>query len=139
MYKCIYLTFVNIVAVYNCRDIEKKMIERLEKIIEYADLSIRAFAIKCGIHENTLDKQMRGHRSVSLDTVMAILNTFPQLSAEWLMRGEGKMFKDKPDIAKMIMLTDTISTLQGKINDDKKIIDLLNEKIGKLENKLKKQ
>lgn len=64
------------------------MIERIKTIIAHYDLSIRAFAIKCGLKDNTLTNQLNGVRELSLATVNAILSTFEDVSSEWLLRGK---------------------------------------------------
>ena len=57
------------------------MIERIKEIIAYSGLSDRAFAIKCGLAQNTLNRQLNGVRELSLATVMLyypLLKIFPQ-------------------------------------------------------------
>lgn len=78
-----------------CDDIDMDISIRLSEIIKYFGLSVRAFAIKCGISQPTLDKQLKGQRAISLDTVLNVLKTYPEISAEWLLRGVGNMIKDK--------------------------------------------
>ncbi|MDE5975433.1 MAG: helix-turn-helix domain-containing protein [Muribaculaceae bacterium] len=114
------------------------LLERIKELIGYSNLSLRAFCNRCGISQPTLDKQVRGLRGVSLETVLNILSAFPDLSAEWLMRGTGEMFQgEKPDInvEKINKLIDTIATLQEAINAKSETIRLLTEKIKQLENK----
>ena len=67
------------------------MISRIKDIIAYYGLSTRAFALKCGIAQNTLNKQLNGVRELSLVTVNSILDTFEEISSEWLLRGKGEM------------------------------------------------
>ena len=67
------------------------MISRIKEIIAYYSLSNRAFAIKCGLKDNTFINQLNGVREVSLNTINAILLSFEDISAEWLLRGKGQM------------------------------------------------
>ncbi len=67
------------------------MISRIKDIIAYYGLSTRAFALKCGIAQNTLNRQLNGVRELSLVTVNSILDTFEEISSEWLLRGKGEM------------------------------------------------
>ena len=112
------------------------MIERLKDIISHYGYSERAFALKCGLKQATLDKQLKGLRAVSLDTITAILNTFGDISAEWLMRGNGSMFVNSDeasaDYEKMARLVDTITMLQAAINEKSKTIQALEQEIQKL-------
>lgn len=122
------------------------MIERIKTIIAHYDLSIRAFAIKCGLKDNTLTNQLNGVRELSLATVNAILSTFEDISSEWLLRGKGTMLLSDieherniiPDsnMERMNRLVDTIATLQGALNEKDKTIKLLEEKVKRLETEL---
>lgn len=69
-------------------------IHRINELMQDRQLhSVRELSSKCGVLEGTLAKQLRGERAISLDTISAILAAFPDVSAEWLMRGDGPMTK----------------------------------------------
>ena len=104
-------------------------------------MSDRAFALKCGIKQNTFSNQMNGVRELSLTTVNAILNTFENISAEWLLRGTGNMLlsENQPQdesTERIAMLVDTITTLQKALNEQTKINQLQTEQIKKLTGEL---
>ena len=108
------------------------MISRIKEIITYSGLSDRAFALRCGLAQNTLNRQLNGVRELSLSTVNAILNTFTDISSEWLLRGKGQMLlsevnNDAQNIERVTRLADTITNLQGTINEQMKTIQLLTE------------
>lgn len=108
------------------------MISRIKRIIAYTELSERAFAIKCGLKTNTFNNQITGNRELSLLTVSAILSTYEDISAEWLLRGEGKMLisENQPNdenTERIAMLVDTIATLQKTINEQMKTIQMLSD------------
>ena len=107
------------------------MIERIKKVIEHAGLSDRAFALKCGINQPTLFNQLKGLRSVSLDTARAIVNSFPEISGNWLLTGEGEMLKTTStlDIDRISTLVDTIATLQEAIKEKNKTIAILTDQL----------
>ena len=117
------------------------MINRIKEIIAYSGLSDRAFAIKCGVAQNTLNRQLNGVRELSLVTVNAILNTFEDISTEWLLRGKGEMLISKStrkdeSTERIARLVDTITTLQGTINEQMKTIQLLNEENKRIKGEL---
>ena len=115
------------------------IVDRLKSVISYAKLSDRAFAIRCGLKQPTLDKQLRGLRAVSLETIVAIANSYPEISRDWLLVGEGEMLLSQNKEAERIdMLIDTIATLQEAINSKTGTIALLNDRIKQLENQLNK-
>ena len=68
------------------------MVERILKLIETKTYGNEAdFALKIGIKQQTLNNYTNGKRPVKLDTVLAILHTYSDISAEWLIRGKGEM------------------------------------------------
>lgn len=99
------------------------MIERIKKIINHYGLSDRAFAIKCGIKQNTFSNQINGVREISLQTINSILITFENISAEWLLRGNGEMLltSEQPTASnendRLSKLIDTIAFQQDTINN----------------------
>lgn len=116
------------------------MIERVKKVIAHTGLSDRAFAIKCGINQPTLFNQLKGLRNISLDTIKAVANTFPEISGDWLLTGNGEMIKVEPamDIDRIATLVDTIATLQKAISEKDKTIAILADQIEQLKNQLNK-
>lgn len=104
-------------------------------------MSDRAFAIKCGIKQNTFSNQLNGARELSLATINAILITFEDISSDWLLRGKGEMLisdslKENDNTERISRLVDTITTLQGTINEQTKTIQLLSEENKKLSGEL---
>lgn len=99
------------------------MIERIKKIINHYGLSDRGFAIKCGIKQNTFSNQINGVREISLQTINSILITFENISAEWLLRGNGEMLltSEQPTASnendRLNKLIDTIAFQQDTINN----------------------
>ena len=117
------------------------MISRIKEIITYSGLSDRAFALRCGLAQNTLNRQLNGVRELSLSTVNAILNTFVDISSEWLLSGKGQMLlsevnNDAQNIERVTRLADTIANLQGTINEQMKTIQLLTEDNKKIRGEL---
>ena len=104
------------------------MVNRISKLIESTGLNPASFAAKIGVQQMTLWGQLNGKRKLSLDSVLAILNSYPELSAEWLMRGTGEMKKGNDAQEKRLdNLVDVISMQQETIRN-------LQEKIKQLQN-----
>lgn len=112
------------------------MISRIKELIDYLKMSNRAFALKCGLKDNTFFNQLNGNRELSLSTVNSILQTFDFVSSEWLMRGIGSMLKSDvsttDEMEKIERLVDTITTLQSALNEKSKTIQILEQEIQKL-------
>lgn len=95
------------------------MIERVKKVIEQKSKSVREFSLMIGVKQVTLNQQILGSRSLSLDTVVAILNSFEDISAEWLLRGKGEMYarQEEPNLewnAKVDFLNEKEITIKLK-------------------------
>ncbi len=110
------------------------MTERIKLLVSQMGLSTRAFALNCGLKQNTLTNQLNGMRELSLSTITAILYTYPDVSSEWLLRGEGEMIKIDQSIKEL----ERINKLNNIIDSLQEVIDAKNERIAQLENQLKK-
>lgn len=76
--------------------------QRLNEIKNNYNLSGARFADKVGKVKNTFANYLNGSRPIPTDVIVDILNTFPDLSADWLLRGKGDMFnKVNPDVERM--------------------------------------
>lgn len=99
------------------------MVERLKQIISHFGISDRQFALSCCIAQNTLSRQLNGARELSLTTVYTVLSCYPEISAEWLLRGKGEMLltSEQPTASnesdRLIKLIDTIAFQQDTINN----------------------
>lgn len=104
-------------------------LERVKLICESKSKSIREFSAMINVNYNTLNQQIKGERSVSLDVLQAILNSFEDISAEWLLRGKGEMYLQTPDSKvddpadEVEILKDEILRLQGEVRALERIIN----------------
>ena len=69
------------------------MIDRVKEVLRTKSKSVREFAELIGVKQVTLNQQLAGDRKLSLDIVQSILNSFEDISSEWLLRGKGDMIK----------------------------------------------
>lgn len=74
---------------------KQTVIQRISLVLKENSISVNALAKQIGIAQATLNPQLRGDRALSSHIVELILSAFPDVSAEWLMRGVGTMYKDK--------------------------------------------
>ena len=117
------------------------ILSRLQAVVSYSKLSDRAFALKCGIKQPTLDKQLKGVRSVSLETITAVAKCYPEISADWLLLGEGEMLRNASKSEERInMMLDTITSpvmaqiTTVSINSKDEAIKALMKRVEQLEN-----
>lgn len=69
-----------------------EILQRIRDLIEIKGYSINSFSKEIGIAQVTLNNYFRLNRLPAYETIYAILHTFPDVSAEWLMRGKGEMY-----------------------------------------------
>ena len=69
----------------------EQIITRIRQFLETRKLSVNQLAKEIGMEQTTVNRQLTGARAVSLTLVTAILSRFPDVSAEWLLRGRGGM------------------------------------------------
>lgn len=76
------------------------MITRINKVMEAKKLSPTQFAAAINIQRSTLSHILSGRNNPSLDFIIKVVETFPDINLDWLARGVGDMYKtsnEKPD------------------------------------------
>ena len=123
--------------------------QRIGEFVQYTKMSVRKFAIECGLSQPTLDKHVRGAAQPNIVTLIGIANRFPDLSLEWLLLGKGEMIKqdiekdrsneiETRNTERLLRLVDTIATLQETINIKTETINALTNQINQLKLQLNK-
>ena len=87
----------NVVNVENNQDEERR--QRISRLIETEGLSQRAFAIKIGESPGNLNKIMLAIRKVPTSLPAKIVDVFKEVRIEWLLYGEGEMYKNDQSLA----------------------------------------
>lgn len=72
---------------------ENDVIQRIKQVLYSNNVSITALSKKLGIVQQTLNRQISGNGAMPLSTIDKFLSCYPDISAEWLLRGEGNMLK----------------------------------------------
>lgn len=108
----------------------EEVFNRVLEVIEYYSIDIKPFCLKIGFGYSTFINYSNSLRKPNnLDLYLKVLNTFEDISAEWLMRGEGEMIKKStggiPD-----------GELIKMINDMRKEIISLAKENGKMTSKI---
>lgn len=65
---------------------------RLEFIINHYEISSTFFADKIGVQRSSISHLLSGRNNPSLDFIIKILDKFPELNFNWLVRGTGEPF-----------------------------------------------
>jgi plasmid maintenance system antidote protein VapI len=67
----------------------KEFTVRLEKIIDFYGLSATAFSEKIDFNRSTISHLLSGRNKPSLEFVMKVVQTFPEVELYWLLNGKG--------------------------------------------------
>lgn len=108
-----------------------KITERIDLFRISINASFRAFEIAIGVSNGTIGNAVKKHTDVSLDTISKIVETYPQLSAEWLIAGRGKMFITDEPIIQTVAGDNSAASINGSAtvgnsrSDFQEKIDLL--------------
>lgn len=70
--------------------------QRVEAFRLHEGLNKAELARRLGIDPRYISRILTGDYGVSMDFALALLHEFPDLSAEWLMRGVGEMYTTTP-------------------------------------------
>lgn len=72
---------------------KESVLERIKIILKEKSKSKNDFAVKLSMGQVTVNNYIEGKRAISLDFVLNILTTFPDISSDWLLRGTGTMYQ----------------------------------------------
>lgn len=72
---------------------ESTVNNRIRSILKRERLSILALSKMINMQQVTLNRQISGESSMTLETFISIMNCFPKVSLDWILRGEGEMIK----------------------------------------------
>ena len=73
--------------------------ERVNELLISQSLSVRKLSEQIGVQQKTLNNQVNVSNPalLTLETILLILERFPNVSTEWLLRGNGSMFLDEKE------------------------------------------
>lgn len=112
---------------------ENAMLERLRGVRASKAKSVNNFAKLIGMSQTTVNGIMLGSRGVSVDIIIAVLTAFPDISAEWLMRGEGEMLRSEEVAQNALISDETIAHYTSVIKSYEILLASRDEQIRKLE------
>lgn len=74
-------------------DIDGVLKQRVKEVMSACKISANELQRVYGISHSTVSSQVNGKSKLSAATLAALLDYNKSLSAEWLLRGEGNMYK----------------------------------------------
>lgn len=77
-------------------------LNRIKEFIDYKGINVSAFERKAGFSNGAFASQLKNKRSIGIDKLENILNEFPELSSEWVLRGKGDMVISSENVRKLL-------------------------------------
>jgi len=72
---------------------------KLKEYFTFKGLNLSDVERDCGFSKNTLRKSFDRGSTIGSDKLMVIMKTYPDMSAEWLLRDEGQMERSNQNIS----------------------------------------
>ena len=130
------------------KEAKNEVLIRFVELREQSGMSWNAFSAGIGMRQATIFNQVNNLKSLSLDTILNTIEAYPDLSAEWLLRGQGEMFLTKTEEVpteeepktdtRLEALLDTITLLNETIKTKNATIDALQAELSQHKRKAKK-
>lgn len=105
----------------------KDIREKLKLVLSHHNVTLSSIAVD-GAMQTRLSRQVNMGASITYDTIFRFLEVFPNVSAEWLLRGKGEMLINLLEEDKDVS-PETLSSFENKIST-------LTEENSKLQSKL---
>ena len=72
----------------------EKFVVRLQKVMEFYGETASSFADKIDVQRSSISHILSGRNKPSLDFVLKVLGSYPEVDLYWLMNGKGKFPSD---------------------------------------------
>ena len=82
--------------VINYTIVNEAIIERIRTVIDHYGLTVSTFADKIGVQRSSISHLLNGRNRPSLDFVLKVVQTYPEVNLYWLLNGKGD-FPQKQD------------------------------------------
>ncbi len=89
---------------------QENFVNRLEKVIRFYGLSASSFAEKIGVQRSSISHILSGRNKPSLEFIMKLLASFPEVDLYWFLNGKGSFpkleekFEKVKEISKQIKI-----------------------------------
>ncbi|WP_053972710.1 helix-turn-helix domain-containing protein [Mangrovimonas sp. ST2L15] len=110
---------------------------RLQKIMEYYQESASSFAEKIGVQRSSISHILSGRNKPSLDFVLKILSSYPEVELYWLLNGKGQ-FPDEGQEKNTLFSNEDLDVKENKKSPEKTSNEVVSEEFKKDGNKIER-
>lgn len=107
--------------------------DRIIQLIEYKSIPKEQFYIKIGMTSANFRGKARG-TPLNSNAIANILSEIPDVNADWLLTGNGKMLKGDSESPLITQSNDVVLLLKEQLKEKEEEIKIQHKYIGKLEN-----
>lgn len=94
------------------------MKERIQRILEYYQISAAEFAKIIGVNASGISHILSGNRNhLSMDTVVKVNQKFPEINLDWLILGSGSMISARKQNTLFESETSSDSKVTSEVRD----------------------
>lgn len=77
---------------------KEKFILRLKEVMDYYNDTAASFSEKIGVQRSSISHILSGRNKPSLEFIMKILSSYPEVDLYWLLNGKGVFPKNHVDV-----------------------------------------
>lgn len=77
----------------------KNILQQISKIADKENITIGALERKIGASKGVLSRAIANNTDIQAKWIQLIVENYPRISAEWLLTGEGSMYKPAIDLS----------------------------------------
>lgn len=89
---------------------------RIKEVMDALDTNVNAFSKQHGLKRATLYNLLGESRKPNFDTLVSVCTAEPRISAEYLIRGEGKPLRDPDAIDPVAYAAEQLRIMQAELN-----------------------
>ena len=92
------------------------MIDRIKKLMDHKKLSATQFSDEIEIQRSSLSHVLSGRNKPSLDFMLKIKNTYPEIELDWLLLGKGNMISKTDGSDQFVQTIETEKNIEPRID-----------------------
>ena len=96
--------------------------KRLQKILDFYGVTATSFSEKIAFNRSTISHLLSGRNKPSLEFVMKVLQTYPEVDLYWLLYGKGSFPTTVNKVNTQIKATSKQNTLPG-VEDENSVFE----------------